>query len=648
MTDEFKFSWEESGLAPEPAFTLRSLIIGIIFGCLITIVNTYQQLTTGMVATAAMISSLAMYGVCYVVWGGRRDPGPKEIITAYNIHQAAAFAFSMYPIALIFLIYNKSFQQTGWTMPDWIIPNPITYSDVLTKRIVFHQIWLQPLSWMLPLALFSGVAGLMIVSWFRYQVIEVEKLVFPYGMADAEIIRGVTTNRGTIRAQWLFFGIVVGFVGELLLTQIPTIWPSAPSFLLLPANTLRYRDNTQLLSGFIPGSSWVWIFDITIIGMGMIIPPAASLSMALGAVVFSIFLPYFMIRQGTYRWSSDLATYGQTFNLFRFPYGLSLALGMLPAAALIPIVLQWRAFSRGLKAITSWGNALKRGEMPTIFSLGIFFIFAVLIVAFVGSVLTSPTLVQAGTTVGWGIALFIGVSVVILLIIDSVVGIRIVGETGLPIPIVSGWLYRFVLLASGYRGFEAYYMTSGIIENGGQIASSQAEAFRVGYLLKAKPLHQYIAALFGWTFGLIVSTFVMFGLWAMYGIGSEAMPMPSMEAGVYSIIALATQQYKFQFISLPYIAYGVLISTVLLLVRAFVPAFTIVPITFGMSAYLGAMYSSTFLIGGLIRILLTRLKGQIWFEEKGIPFAAGLLAGGALSIFFAVCIYFIKLAAGGG
>lgn len=50
----------------------------------------------------------------------------------------------------------------------------------------------------------------------------------------------------------------------------------------------------------------------------------------------------------------------------------------------------------------------------------------------------------------------------------------------------------------------------------------------------------------------------------------------------------------------------------------------------GLSMYLPFEYMIVFGIGGILNILISRRKGVRWAEDKGVPFAAGLIVGDAL------------------
>ena len=50
----------------------------------------------------------------------------------------------------------------------------------------------------------------------------------------------------------------------------------------------------------------------------------------------------------------------------------------------------------------------------------------------------------------------------------------------------------------------------------------------------------------------------------------------------------------------------------------------------GLSMYLPFEYMIVFGMGGIISIIVTKLKGARWAEDKGVPIAAGLIVGDAL------------------
>jgi uncharacterized oligopeptide transporter (OPT) family protein len=64
-------------------------------------------------------------------------------------------------------------------------------------------------------------------------------------------------------------------------------------------------------------------------------------------------------------------------------------------------------------------------------------------------------------------------------------------------------------------------------------------------------------------------------------------------------------------------------------------SFTSIPglgVIMGISMYLSMKYILPYGLGSIISLFVKRRKGKTWAEDKGVPFAAGLILGEALMI----------------
>jgi uncharacterized oligopeptide transporter (OPT) family protein len=154
----------------EKTFTARSLLIGLVFGSLVAVVNAFLALTVGIMITGAMISVVALFA--YASLFQAPPPSSKEAVISYTVHQGAAFAFSIFPVAWVLISLNDIPKSAGMRIPDWVLPDRTLYGNDLQQGVVLSKSWITPLSWMVPVAIVSGIAALMVVIWLRNQMIK--------------------------------------------------------------------------------------------------------------------------------------------------------------------------------------------------------------------------------------------------------------------------------------------------------------------------------------------------------------------------------------------------------------------------------------------------------------------------------------------
>lgn len=614
----------------EKTFTVRSLIIGLVFGSLVAAVNTLLVLTVGIMITAAFISVVAL--CAYSSFFKAPPPSSKEAVTSYTVHQAAAFAFSIFPIAWIFLVYYDIPRAVGSRIPDWILPDSTLYQDVLAERIVLSRSWGTPLAWMVPVALVSGIAALMVVIWLRDHLIEREDIAFPGAQADIEFIKSVITEK--TRLDYLFYGLALGFFFDFIFVHYPTSLGVSPQWLKEIAQTLRLADVTPYIGSVLPGASLCIIVSVGFIGLGMLMSPKSTVNMAGSAVAFYVVLSFILASRGSIETSENFSS---QWLAFRYPYGLSLSLGLLLTAALAPIVL---------KIASPLISGSKWKWKPPFITVAVFGVFClgVLVLASVLSMGRFVTVFPLSTR----IALLIGIAMIGTFVLAIVINARIAGETGIvwmsQYAGVMDSLRRWAVTGLGATGFEGFAITESL--QGTRFAAGHLEALKVGKAFDVNPKHQYMSALFGWCFGFLLSTISVFLIWNFYGIGGAALPMVNMQTAAGLVAAFASGQLEIIFNSW-FVLIGFIIGVVVFFLQKQGLPFVVTAV--GIGAFMGPMYVTTFFVGGLIRFFIEKVKGSTWVHEKGNPFSAGLVLGGiALAPLLMVVVNLIVSIVGGG
>jgi uncharacterized oligopeptide transporter (OPT) family protein len=485
---------------------------------------------------------------------------------------------------------------------------------------------------MVPVALVSGIAALMVVIWLRDHLIEREDIAFPGAQADIEFIKSVITEK--TRLDYLFYGLVLGFFFDFIFVHYPTSLGVSPQWLKEIAQTLRLADVTPYIGSVLPGASFCIIVSVGFIGLGMLMSPKSTVNMAGSAVAFYVVLSFILASRGSIETSE---TFSSQWLAFRYPYGLSLSLGLLLTAALAPIVL---------KIASPLISGSKWKWKPPFITVAVFGVFClgVLVLASVLSMDRFVTVFPLSTR----IALLIGVVMIGTFVLAIIINARIAGETGIvwmsQYAGVMDSLRRWAVTGLGATGFEGFAITESL--QGTRFAAGHIEALKVGKAFDVNPKHQYMSALFGWCFGFLLSTISVFLIWNFYGIGGAALPMVNMQTAAGLVAAFASGQLEIIFNSW-FVLIGFIIGIVAFFLQKQGLPFVVTAV--GIGAFMGPMYVTTFFVGGLIRFFIEKVKGTTWVHEKGNPFSAGLVLGGiALAPLLMMVVNLIVSIVGGG
>jgi len=155
------------------------------------------------------------------------------------------------------------------------------------------------------------------------------------------------------------------------------------------------------------------------------------------------------------------------------------------------------------------------------------------------------------------------------------------------------------------------------------VAMSQATDLmldlKTGYLVGATPRMQQLGQFCGAWLGPIVIIVLIFVLHNAYGLGSEKLPAPQGQALASMVNGITGGDVPME----KYIA-GAALGALLSAVQGGLG------ITVGLGFYLPFYVVITYSLGTLLREISDRRMGKNWSDNKGIPFAAGLIVGEAL------------------
>lgn len=172
------------------------------------------------------------------------------------------------------------------------------------------------------------------------------------------------------------------------------------------------------------------------------------------------------------------------------------------------------------------------------------------------------------------------------------------------------------------------------------LAADMMGDLKTGYLVGAKPRRQQTVEMVAVAIGPVVCMLTL-TLIAAVNMKQTGIAMgPGTQTTAPQAQALQAVITGVQGGDMPYALYGLGAALGMLLGLG---SFAGLGVLVGLSMYLPFLYISTYGIGCLLNMLVSKIKGRSWAEEWGVPLAAGLIVGESL---LQLTINIIVLAAG--
>lgn len=555
---------------PYPELTLPAIFVGYLIGAILSISFGYACLILGFSLEGSEIAAILGFGIL-------RGLLRRNSIVENNINQTiasgvnGATAGMMFSVPALFILgYHDQF-------------NPVV--------MVFSCIA-------------GGVLGIAFIIPLRKQMIDYERLAFPGGIAVASILK--SPGAGLEKFKLLLAGIILSG-GVHIVTQLFGYdnWPLG-KLLHIPdyLNVVVYLSIMCIGVAFIAGKGGIyfviggftcyWILAPILSAQGLLDTPEALLEIknAGGSVTGYLRL-----------------------KLFR-PVGI----GMLIGGALSGIVLALPLIVGAIKnmqAASKMKTSISKDELPI--KLLYFAIAAAFILLFVIAVTASK---EVGIIRG-GIIAILGT---LWIWIAGVILSECIGRTNWS-PLSGMTLIAvtiFIIIARGIGDNGQAIVVSVLVGAAACVAMAQAcdlmLDLKTGYLVGASPRKQQIGQFLGTWIGPIIIMSLVFLLHKAYGLGSEKLPAPQGQALASMINGILGGDVPVQ----KYIAgagLGALLS---------VTGIGGLGILVGLGFYLPFNIVITYSFGTVLRIVSDKKMGKRFSEEKGIPFATGMIVGEAL------------------
>jgi OPT family oligopeptide transporter len=628
-------------VAPEKnmrELTVKSILLGSLFGVIFGAATVYLALKAGLTVSASI--PIAVIAITL----GRRFF--KTTILENNIIQTTGSAGESIAAGVAFTLPGFLFLSS---------PDDAKYFEYLT---------------ILVLAIVGGLLGTLLMIPLRKALIvnEHDNLPYPEGTACGDVLKA--GEKGGDFAKTAFWGLGVAFSYALLQKVLHVIAE-------LPAMA------TRQINKFFPSAKVSGEITPEYLGVGYIIGPRISGVLVAGGVLsWLVFIPLLATlvpadtiaiqltklgyladitkNGGKGNWNATTHSFTDYSAAIYYAFIRQIGAGAVAAGGIITLLKTLPTIAKSVKSSIAsiknnkaeGGNTILRTDKDL--SLKVVGIGSLALVAIIALLPNMP-----GN--GLGQRLLIGVLVVLFGALFVTVSSRIVGLigssnnpiSGMTIATVMGTSLIFLSVGWSGKAYEAMVLVvGGMICIAAANAGATSQDLKSGYIVGATPRNQQIALFVG----AIVSSIVI-GVTIKFldtptqkmvaqgikdhAIGTEAFPAPQATLMATLIKGILSQNLDWQ-----YIFVGVFVAVMMELCG-------IKALSFAVGAYLPLSTTLPIFIGGAIRgIVEWRQKKEnkvVNAEEeelsKGSLFATGLVAGGAVA---GVLIAFVSGSESGG
>jgi putative OPT family oligopeptide transporter len=571
--------------------TWRAVLMGSCLGGVLSLTNLYIGLKAGWGFGVAITASI----LSYAIWTSLLKVGlartPMTILEN-NCMQSTA---------------SSAGYSTGGTL----------VSAFAAYIIVNHQSMSVPL--MLAWVFFIAVLGVTMAIPMKRQMINIEQLRFPSGVAAAETLRALhaKSSEGLRAAQALGLAGLIAAIDQGWAEGLSTISAGLDRFssgaVLTGLQKWLLGSHYEAWSGRTVVFSWDFIFLAAGAITGMRV--CATMFVA-GTLCWAVVVPVLQAR-GVIEVAGFAAIVQWT---------LWFGASCMVAAGLLSFALSWHtalsAF-RDLGQMLSFRSAAAsepwRIEAPMSW-------FAV------GQIVSLVALAGLGHA-SFGMPVWETAIAVVLSFWLALVACRVTGETDTTPVGAMGKVTQLIFGGLSPGNVNVNLMSANITAGAATSAADLLTDLKSGYLLGANPRQQFLAQFSGIFVGTVVSvlTFAVLVPDAQV-LGTDQFPAPAAQTWAAVAIALGRSLSSLESVKLWLIFAGSVVGVLLTLAPVLLPKYReYLPSAsaFGLAWVFPWYYALLFFLGALIALLLERRKPKL-AAQFTLPVASGVVAGGSL------------------
>lgn len=585
--------------------TLPAVILGVIQGALMTAAFVYIGLKLGFGLPGSTVAAILGFALLRGV--GRkvlRIEGAGSIIEN-NINQTIASGINTASAGVVF-----------------------TFPALLLLGEDFNV-------WTIILAAIAGsFMGIVIIIPLRKQLIEIERLRFPSGIAVATILK--TPGAGVEKARLLGYGFLVALTLTLMTNHVVAGWLGMAHPLLPETLTIGHWIMDAL--GTEPeGAAGIVLLGTSLslslanVGAGLL-AGRGGLAFLLGGVLSWWIIAPFVVAQG---WAPEVrgdALWASVYSSMLRPVGI----GVLIGGALSGVVLAYPAIRGALKSLSSAASLARHSGAtmdelpPRVLATGLVLsFFALLAVAAAGSFNADGGFLP-------GQALTIALVATVWLGLAGLIVAQATGMTDIS-PLSGLALIAVTLMLALSSGNVVLAVAVGVAVC---VATNQCADMmtdlKTGHLVGSIPRKQQLVQFGVAWFGPAIAIGTVLLLWAggpggTAGFGPDSFACVNKQAGCLPAPQAGALQAMIDGVlsgNAPVDKYfaGAIIGG----------ALAVFPIAglgvlVGLAMYLPFEITLGYGVGCLMTMYLERIKGRRYYADKIVPVAAGLIVGEALT-----------------
>lgn len=498
--DEIDTYWLQRVYKPHvPQLTPRAVVTGMLLGGVMSLSNLYVGLKTGwglaVTVTAAVLAFGIFSGLKRVMPVG---PFQRDFTSLENNTMASAASAAGY------------FTGAGLTSA---IP-------ALFMSTGIQIVWWQLALWILAVSFL----GVMLAVPMRRQMIDVDRLPFPEGIAYAETIRSLHAAPGEARkkALALFYGALAAGVMKILSSITGLARGPKLAHPLLPEHLFGGAKWNQKWIGLTLGFQT----DILMIGAGAMMGVRISFGLLLGALIGWGALGTWLHTHGL---AGPAPTFATVRNWIVWP-----GVTIIVVNGLLAFGLKWRTAVAALAGLgklargTAEGARAEgaktagEGDRPKTMA-------EVEVPAkwFLRGTLACVAFVVVLAKVFFDIPLWMGFLAAVLSILLSIVACRATGETSITPVGALGKITQFMYGGLAAGNIQTNLMTASITAGSAMHSADLLTDMKGGYILGSKPRSQFLSQFFGIVAGAVFCIPAYAILATPERLGSAEFPAPA-------------------------------------------------------------------------------------------------------------------------
>lgn len=573
--------------------TWRAVVMGSLLGGVLSLTNLYIGLKAGWgfgVAITACILSYAIWTTLVKL----RIAGTPMTILENNCMQSTA---------------SSAGYSTGGTLVSAFAAYVILHGEPLPVPLT--------LAWVF----FLAVLGVTMAVPMKRQMINVEQLRFPSGIAAAETLQALHAHggKGMRAAQALGISGIIAAADKFWAEGLALLgkgWAAVSSAALLE----RFQSWLFGEAGFklMSGRSLIFSWDMIFLAAGALTGIRVCTTMFIsGTLCWAVFVPVLQHQglismEGGFRDTVQWTLWGGT--------------ACMVSSGILSLLLQWKTTLRAFRSLTTLfsKNKPEAHEMDSIETPMSWFA--------IGQLVSLGALVWlAGQT--FGMPWWQSTLAVILSFLLAVVACRVTGETDTTPIGAMGKVTQLTFGAINPGNIDVNLMSANITAGAAGSAADLLTDLKSGYLLGAHPRKQFIAQFSGIFVGTLVTVFAFRLLVPdADALGGEKFPAPAAQTWSAVAKALSKGIEALEPVKVWSIIIGAALGIILsVLPKIFPRAQKFLPsaAAFGLAWVFQWYYSLLFFLGAVIGWIVEK-KWPATSKEYTFPVASGVIAGGSL------------------